>query len=390
LKKKSEIPAGKLQEIKARKRKRTVTSLIVLISCLLLAFNVESLISLVRGGLNLGGVQFNAVTTLNYSSTVKVSEGKVVQKAGSRMIKAEGGKLQAYQADGKLLWEKPYGGTKVLVSAVGNRIFLVEKDSGDFFILDENGNIKIKREGLGKVDRIIAKSEDYAILYKGLEKKIMVINQKGVDEAVIDLPYPEILDIDYAPDLKLIAVSVFFVEKEGFNTNVFLFGVDGKMKGARNFNSQILSRISGYKKEFIGVSDKGILAFSDENDNLWNQESDRLINRINFNENGYSAYNLVIEDKALEDTRSENTVSVLSPEGTWLFEAKVPMVVDRLFLGENRLAVLGESQVVIMDFKGRTLGSKTVENGLKEILWINDKEIGFEYENRFEWYKLSY
>lgn len=390
MKKNAEIPAGKLEEIKARKRRRTRTSLIILIFCLLLTFNIEHLVAAVRSGLNLGGVQFHSVTTLNYGAGVKVSEGKVVQKAGDRIIKAEGGKLQAYQADGKLLWEKPYGGSKVLISAVGKRIYLVEKDSGDFYILDELGNIKVKREALGKVDRIIAKSEDYAILYKSQEKKIQVINAKGEDEAVIELPYPEILDVDYAPDLKLIAVSVFFVEKDNFHTNVFLFGVDGKMKGARNFNKQILSRVSGYKNQFVGMSDKALMAFNDEDNDLWHQDVDRLMNRLTFNDHGFGAFNLVIEDKALEDTREENTVAVLSPEGEWVFEAKMPMVVDRLFLGDNRLAILGDNQVMLMDFKGRKLGSKAVDSGLKEVLWISDKQIGFEYDDRFEWYSLSY
>lgn len=391
MKKRSEMPAEKLDAIKQRRRRRTITSLVILALCLLLTFNIESLVALVRGGLNLGGVQFHTVTTLNYTSTVKVNEGKAVQRAGDRMIKAEGGKLQAYQAiDGKLLWEKPYGGSKALVAAVGKRIFLVEKDSGDFYILDDSGNIKVKREALGKVDRIIAKSEDYAILYKSLEKKIQVINQKGEDEAVIELPYPEILDVDYAPELKLIGVSVFFVEKDNFHTNVFLFGTDGKMKGARNFNNQILSRLSGYQNQFVGVSDKAVMAFNDNNNDLWHQEVDRLMNRMDFNPQGYGAFNLVIEDKALEDTRDENSVAVLSPEGAWVFEAKVPVVVERLFLGDSRVAVLGDNQLLIMDFKGRTLGSKAVESGLKEVVWISDTQIGFEYEDRFEWYALSY
>jgi hypothetical protein len=390
LRKKSELPEGKLAQIKSRRRRRTITSLVILILCLLFTFNVENIVSLVRGGLNLGGVQFKMVTNLSYASAIKVNEGKVVQKAGEYILKAEGGKLQAYNIEGKLSWEKPYAGSKVLVSAVGKRIFLVEKDTGDFYILDELGNIKAKREALGKVDRIIAKSESYAILYKGTEKKIQIINERGEDEALIELPYPEILDIDYAPDLKLIGVSVFFVEKDNFHTNVFLFGVDGKMKGARNFNNQILSRLSGYKNQFVGVSEKSILSFNDENNDLWKQDVDRLMNRMAFNTEGYAAFNLVIEDKALEDLRDENSIAVLSPEGKWVFEAKVPVVVERIFIGNQRVAVLGDDKVIVMDFKGRTLGVKPIKGALKELLWISETQLGFEYEDHFEWYQLSY
>ncbi len=390
MKKKQEMPEGKLAEIKARRRKRRITSLVILALCLLFTFNVENLVSVVRSTLNLGGAQFKTITTLNYASAVKVNEGKVVQQAGNLVLKAEGGKLQAYNLEGKLVWEKPYAGSKVLVKAVGNRIFLVERDSGDFYILDEGGNIKKKREALGKIDRIIAKSESYAILYKATEKKIQIINDKGEDEAIIELPYPEILDVDYAPELKLIGVSVFFIEKDNFHTNVFLFGLDGKMKGARNFNNQILSRISGYKNQFVGVSDKAVLAFNDEDNDLWRKDVDRLMNRMAFNAAGYAAFNLVIEDKALEDTRDENSVSVLSPTGEWIFETKVPVVVERLFIGDQRVAVLGDDKVIVMDFKGRTLGVKPIKGALKELLWISDTQLGFEYEDRFEWYALSY
>ena len=390
MRKKNEVPEGKLAEIKARRRRRRLTSFVILVICLLLTFNIENIVSVVRGTLNLGGAQFKTVTTLNYASAVKVNEGKVVQMAGDLVLKAEGGKLQAYNLEGKLVWEKPYAGSKVLVKAVGKRIFLVERDTGDFYILDEGGNIKKKREALGKIDRIIAKSESYAILYKAAEKKIQVINEKGEDEALIDLPYPEILDVDYAPELKLIGVSVFFIEKDNFHTNVFLFGLDGKMKGARNFNNQILSRLSGYQNQFVGVSDRAVMAFNDEDNDLWHQDVDRLMNRMAFNANGFAAFNLVIEDKALEDTRDENSVTVLSPEGQWLFEAKAPVVVERLFIGSERLAILGDDKVIVMDFKGRTLGVKPTKGTLKELLWISDTQLGFEYEDRFEWYTLSY
>ncbi len=383
-------PVGKLEEIKARRKRRTITSLVILIVCLLFTFNIETIFTSVRGVLNLGGAGFKSVTTLEYKSAVKINDGKVVQLAGEQLLKAEGGKLQAYQKDGKLAWEKTYGGSKALVTAAGENIYLVEQDSGDFYILDSKGDIKAKREALGKIDRIIAKGDQFVILYKKLEKKILIIKSNGEDQATIDLPYPEILDMDYAPKLDLIAVSVFFIENDNFHTNVFLFGTDGKMKGARNFNNQILSRLNGYEDHFVGVAEKGLIAFNDENDDLWHKDIDRLINRVDFNQGGYGAFNLVIEDKALEDIREENTVTVISPKGEWIFESSLPMVADRIFIGQNRVAILGENQLVITDFKGRTLGSKTFDSTVKEVLWISDQQIGLEFEDRFEWYELSY
>lgn len=383
-------PLGKLEEIKGRRKRRTLTSLVILILCLLFTFNIETIVTSARGALNLGGAGFKSVTTLEYASAVKVNDGKVVQLAGEQLLKAEGGKLQAYGKDGKLVWEKTYGGSKALVTAAGDKIYLVEQDSGDFYILDSKGEIKAKREALGKIDRVIAKGEEFAILYKKLEKKILIIKSNGEDQAVIDLPYAEILDMDYAPKLDLIAVSVFFVEKDNFHTNVFLFGTDGKMKGARNFNNKILSRLNGYENQFVGVTEQGLIAFDDKDNDLWHQEVDRLINRMDFNSGGYGALNLVIEDKALEDIRDENSVAVISPKGDWVFESSLPMVADRLFLGQNRVAILGENQMVIKDFKGRTLGSKTFDSTVKEVLWISDQQIGLEFEDRFEWYELSY
>ncbi len=390
MKKRAELPAGKLDQIKARRRRRSITSLVILILCLLLTFNIESIYTSVRGALNLGGAGFKTVTTLQYASTVKINDGKVVQLAGDRLLKTEGGKLQAYQKDGKLAWEKPYGGTKALVAAAGDKIYLVERDSGDFYVLDGNGKILAKREALGKIDRVIAKGDEFVILYKKLEKKILILKSNGEDQALIDLPYPEILDLDFAPKLNLIGVSVFFVEKDNFHTNVFLFGTDGKMKGARNFNNQILSRLNGYENQFVGVTEQGLIAFSDSDKDLWRQDIDRLINRLEFNKSGFGAFNLLIEDKALEDIRNENCVAVISPKGEWIFESSSPIVADRIFLGENRMAILGENQVVIKDFKGRTLGSKTFDSTIKEVLWISDKQLGFEFEDRFEWYEMTY
>lgn len=390
MKQKKEETTGRLEAIAKRRRRRRISSLILLILCLLLTFNVEGIVSSIRGVFNLGGVQFQTVATMKYVKPLQTSDVQAVQRVGERVIKAEGGKLSAFDKEGKLLWEKAYGGSTALFSAVGNRIFLIERNSGDFFVLDENGNIKVKREALGKIDRVIAKSEDTVVLYKALEKKIQVLDGKAEDVTTIDLPYPQILDIDYAPELKLIGVSVFFVEKDYFHTNVFLFGLDGKMIGARSFNDQILHRLSGYKGQFIGITDQGILAFNDKDEDIWQVKEDRLINKLDYNRGGYEAVNFVIEDKALEEMRDENTVAVFGPDGEKVFEEKVPMVVEKLYLGDHRIAMLGDNQVVLMDFDGRKLGKKSYEAGLKNVLWIDDKNIGFEYADRFEWYRLSY
>lgn len=387
---------GHLDQLKKKRRRRRISSLIILIICLLLTFNIESLVSLARGAFNIGGVQLQQIHTFKYttpevpSTELSLTRGQSVQRAGNRVLKAEGGKLQAYDVEGKLLWDKAFGGTRATFAAVGKRIFLVEQGSGDLFIMDESGNVKAKREGLGKIDRVIAKREDVVILYKKIDKKILVLDGKGQDVATISLPYPEIMDLDYAPDLNLIGVSVFFIEKDYFHTSVFLFGTDGKMRGARSFNNQILYRIYGYKDRFIGMSDQAITAFNDKDKELWAEPIDQTINRMAQNAAGDQGFNLVIEDKVLEDTRAENAVAVISPEGKWKLNEKIGMVVDQLYLGDNRLALLGDSQMTLMDFSGRVLGHKAVETGLKEVLWIDDKNVGLAYADRFEWYRLSY
>lgn len=390
MKSKAGEPESRLEVIKKRRRRRRLTSLIILVLCLLLTFNIEGLVSVVRGVFNLGGAQFHSVTVMKYIKPLKENDAYAVQRVGNRVIKAEGGKLQAYDGEGKMLWEKAYGGSTALFAAVGNRIFLVERNSGDFFILDENGNVKVKREALGKIDRVIAKKEDQVVLYKALEKKVQILDGNGDDITTIDLPYPEILDLDFAPELGLIGVSVFFVEKDYFHSNVFLFGLDGKMVGARSFNNQILHRLSGFKGQFIGMTDQGFQAFSDKDDEIWHVTDDRLINRLDYNQAGFEAVNFVIEDKALDEVRDENMIAVFNPEGKKVFEEKVPMIVEKIYLGDSRLALIGDDQVVLMDFEGRKLGKKAIEEGLKNILWINDKNIGLEYADRFEWYRLSY
>lgn len=387
---------GHLDHIKKRRRRRRISSLIILLLCLLLTFNFETLVSFARGIFNIGGVQFQMVHTFKYTSPeppttdLSLVKGQSVQSVGNRVLKAEGGKLQAYDVEGKLLWDKAFGGTRATFSAVGKRIFLVEQGSGDLFIMDESGNVKAKREGLGKIDRVIAKREDIVILYKKIDKKILVLDGKGQDVATITLPYAEIMDLDYAPDLNLIGVSVFFIEKDYFHTSVFLFGTDGKMRGARSFNNQILYRIYGYKDRFIGMSDQAVTAFNDKDKDLWTEPVDQIMNRIDHNQAGDQGFNLVIEDKVLEDTRAENAVAVISPEGKWRLNEKIGMVVDQLYLGDNRLALLGDSQITLMDFSGRVLGHKPVSTGLKQVLWIDDKNIGLAYADRFEWYRLSY
>lgn len=388
--KKTKAPEGeKLMEIKRRRKRRTITSLIILSLCLVITFNVENFVTVARGVFNIGGVQFQEVNHMKYVMPIKEANS-AVQKVGERVLKAEGGKLQAYDLEGKLMWEKAYGGSSALFTAVGSRIFLVEKNSGDLFVLNQNGEIVTKREALGKVDRIIAKKEDTIIVYKSLEKKIQILDGEGKDKATIALPYPKILDLDYSPDLDMIGVSVFFVEKDYFHTSVFLFGMDGKMKGARSFNNQMLFRMLGYKDRFIGVSDQGVIAFNNKDDDLWHVKLDQTINRVDFKPNGNFGFNLTIEDKVLDDTRPENALAVLSPEGKWLFNEKIGVVVEKLYLGDHRIAIIGDNQVNIVDFNGRVLGHKAIDKGFKSITWIDDYHIGFEYEDHFVWYKLSY
>lgn len=376
--------------MKKRKKARRRVSVIILILCLLLVFNIETIVGAIRGTLYLGHMNIHPIASISYNSGVKINEGNVVQLAGNRLIKAEGGKLQYMDREGLLLWEKPYAGSKVIVKAVDKVIYIVEKDSGDFYILDQQGGIKAKKEALGKIDRVIAEDSDYAILYKQLERKIAILGADGIEKAVVDLPYPDILDIAYVPASKLIAVSVFFVEKDTFHTNVLLFGIDGKMKGARNFDEQILFKITGVKDRLIGIGDTLAVAFNGEKESIWKVPFDRTVAQVAVNPAGYTAYNLVIENREISDTRDENVIMMVSPEGDIIFEKAINVVVDRIEVREDRIAILGDGKVQILDKKGRVLGIHTIEGNLKQMLWIDRDRLGLEYEDHFEIMSCKY
>lgn len=380
----------KLIAIKKRQKRRRWISFIILILSFLFVFNIGSIIGGIRGVLHLGHVNIKPIANLSYSSGVKINEGDVVQLAGDKLIKAEGGKLQYLDKEGILLWEKPYTGSKVIVKTAGKVIYIVEKDSGDFYVLDQQGGIQVKKEALGKVESVIAEDDEIAVLYKQLERKITVLGSDGSIKSEIDLPYPDILDIAYVPQSKLIAVSVFFVEKETFHSNVLLFGLDGKMKGARNFDNQILFRLAGVNDHIVGIGDSLSIAFNAEKDEIWKVPFDRTLTKLDISKDGYSAYNLIIENRDIADTREENVILLVSPEGKTLFEVKTNVVVESLKVRKDRVAIIGDGKVTLLDQNGRTLGMHNVSGNLKEVIWINQELLGLEYEDHFEIMSCKY
>lgn len=380
----------KLDLIKKRRRRRRKISFAMLLLSFTIVFGTSHVISMIREVSGLGPIAIEKINTISTSAEPTYKKQSFFYPVVSGIIKTGNERLTYMTVRGEVVWEKEFFGSDILAHERNESFYICDKATGDFYVLDKKGQILSKLEGLGKVDRFLVGSDGYTALYLKNDKKIALINPEGVMSATVPVPYEDLLDLSYSASMKLIALSVLVVEEDYFHTNVLMFGTDGRMRGARNFNSTVLFRLNEAGGGFIGYSDDMIVAFDDQNDELWKKIIDRSVTRLEFDPLGNSLLNLTIKNKAIDDTRDDNVLSMYDPAGERFFERKLDTVVDQMAIGPERIAYMGDGKLHILNFSGKLLGAKTLDDSLLALEWLDKFHLGVEYENRYEIYTCSY
>lgn len=386
----SESIHERLAEMKKLRRRRRKVSFFVLLLSIVIVFGSGHLFSIIREASGLGPISIEKIKTISSSAEPTYEKQSFFYPVVSGVIMTGNQKLAYMNVLGEILWEKEFFGNDILAYERNSNFYICDKATGDFYVLDKKGQILAKVEGLGKVDRIVVGSDGLTAIYLKNEKRIAVINPKGEVTASIPVPYDDLLDIRYSESMGLIGVSVLIVENDYFHTNVLLFGRDGKMRGARNFNHTVLFRLSDAGENLIGYSDDMMIAFNDQTDELWKKIIDRTVAELDFDDQGHTLLNLTLENKAIDDTRDDNVLSLYNGAGERLFERKMEVVIDKLVLGDERIAYLGDGKLHILNFSGKLLGAKAIDNSLISIEWLDQSHIGIEYADRYEIYLCGY
>lgn len=380
----------KLDQIKKRRRQRRRLSLAMLLLSFTIVFGAGYVLSLIREASGLGPISIEKINTINTTAEPTYKKQSFFYPVVSGIIMTGNERLTYLTVRGEVVWEKEFFGSDILAHERNDMFYICDKATGDYYVLDKKGQILSKLEGLGKVERFLVGSDGYTALYLKNDKKVALINPQGVMSATIPVPYEDILDLRYSEAMKLIAMSVLVVENDYFHTNVLMFGTDGKMRGARNFNNAVLYRLSDAGEGFIGYSDEMIIAFDDQNEELWKKIIDREVTRLAFDPFGNTLLNLTIQNKAIDDTRDNNVLSMYNIAGEKVFERKIEVVVDLMAMGPDRIAFLGDGKLHILNFSGKLLGVKVVDDSLLALEWLDETHLGVEYENRYEIYSCKY
>lgn len=380
----------RLNELKKMRRRRRKVSFAMLLLSFAIVFGSVQVLSMIREATGLGPISIEKIHTLQTTAAPTYKKQSFFYPVVSGIIKTGNERLTYLNVRGELVWEKEFFGSDILAHERNERFYICDKATGDYYVLDKKGNVLSKQEGLGKVERFLVGSDGFTALYLKNDKRIALINPQGELSASIPVPYDDLLDLRYSESMRMIAMSVLIVEKDYFHTNVLMFGTDGKMRGARNFNNTILYRLSDAGSGFVGYSDDMIIAFDDQNDEIWKKIIDRTISKLEFDRMGNTLLNLTIKNKAIDDARDDNVLSLYNLSGDKVFERKLDTVVDLMAIGTDRVAFLGDGKLHILNFSGKLLGAKVVDDQVRALEWLDQTHIGVEYENRYEIYLCSY
>jgi hypothetical protein len=380
----------RLDQMKKKRRQRRKVSFFVLVLSFIIVFGFGQMVSLIREASGLGPISIERIKTVSAAAAPTYKKQSFFYPVVSGVIMTGNERLTYMTAAGEVVWEKEFFGSDILAHERNEKFYICDKATGDFYVLDKKGQILSKIEGLGRVDRFVVGSDGYTALYLKNDKKIALINPQGIVSASIPVPYEDLLDVRYSESMGLIALSVLVVENDYFHTNVLLFGTDGKMRGARNFNHTVVFRLSDAGQDFIGYSDELMIAFNDQNEEIWKKIVDRTISKLEFDQQGNTLLNLTIKNRAIDDTREDNVLSLYNSAGDRLFERKMDVVIDVLSLGPERIAFVGDGKLHVLNFSGKLLGARTIDDSLTALEWLDQNHLGVEYENRYEIYTCSY
>lgn len=318
-----------------------------------------------------GGREFKLLSTYYFGDNTDYEHPAQVAGSANGVVVAGRKKLQKFNLKGELEWTKPVYAFGSLCACTDSSIGICEKSSGEFYILDFNGNILEKYGKFGRIEKLKGfdhgsyglQAEDGIYIYSGSNKKTYFIPSQPGD----------MIDFAYSDSNKRLAIVTLDSE---VNCYLNLLTVTGEITSGRIVSEGLIfdvemtdNAIKILKEDGIHNLNYSLELYSDSQLELQEGEGNGIINSCNFQDDltcvgsvgGYSLWHA----------------------GERLFNLQRP--VRKVFAISDGYLLL-HSELVMVDTKGEQKKVLALGNDVIDIIKISNNSFIVVYSNKIEFY----
>ncbi|BEP30419.1 DUF5711 family protein [Helicovermis profundi] len=365
-------------------------SLIVLIICLIFVFKFDNnYINKIKYTISFGSMKLEKIKTFDYKSNLKYVNDSNIYKIASKFFKIDNSELTQYDTDFKPIWKKELNGVNVKLVGKGNLLILYDKEIGNIYSLDVDGNIVGKILNIGKIENVIVKNEFNVIVYNSANARILILDNKCEKLSEIALRDDKISKIESSSDKSIIATTTLKIAKDKFFSTVQIYNLDGELSGLLNFDSAIIFDIKIIGDSVILLSDSWLRKYDNENNMLFEYKFDRTIKNFSFDDNGNVVLNLVAVSKDISNPIDDNIILKIDNKGNKVFEKKINVDVEKIEYNYGEICYTSDDKLYILDEKGENIGIQLLSSDIINVKWFSSSKLGVYYINKFEYYLLK-
>jgi hypothetical protein len=373
----------------ARKKKARTRILVMLIIIIVFIIGSAKGITMVKNLMGRGEMEFSKLGVIQYHR----NEDIAIQAYENHIAVYSEGTLKVYNDQGTALWEikQPIERPKLVSS--GQLLFLGDKEKGSIFCFDTLGNPVWTVESGQKIEDMVSNQGFVVMWSKGEEQgnSIFIYDASGKQKGAIKLGKGDIIDGAISKDGTIIALSVLDVENDKIETNVILYGADGKLLGGNKYDNQIISKLFFHgDNRLFNVGDHQLIGFEKSKGLLWSKEMEASLNRASWNDEGFVVLSLVNNKKVIMDTKNRNYLMMMNMDGEEM--GRIPVKADVLGLdtkGKN-ITAYSERTLYFFSKTGKELGEKKVNSDIHGLHMLTDDRIVLVLNNKLEIMKVKY
>lgn len=373
----------------ARKRRTRIRVLVMLVIITIFILGSAKGITMIKNLMGRGEMEFSKLGVIQYDK----NEDTTIEAYENNIAIYNGGTLTVYNDQGGILWakEQPAKAPKLVNS--NQLLFLADREKGIVFCFDTLGNLLWTAESGQKIEDMVS-NQGFLVMWSKEEVQggtIFVYDSSGKKKGTIKLGKGDIIDGAISKDGSMIALSVLDVENDKIETNVILYGADGKLLGGNKYDNEVIPKLFFHSdNRLFNVSDHKLIAFDKGKGLLWSKEMDASLNKVSWNEEGFVVLSLVNNKKMIMDTKNRNYLMMMNIDGEEM--GRVPMKGEILGVdtkGKN-ITAFTKRTLYFFSKAGKELGEKKVHSDIYGIHMLTNDRMVLILNNKLEIMKVKY
>ncbi|MDF2548607.1 MAG: PQQ-like beta-propeller repeat protein [Anaerosolibacter sp.] len=373
----------------ARKRKARTRVLVMVIIIIVFIIGSAKGITMIKNLMGRGEMEFSKLGVIQYDR----SENTDIQAYGNNVAVYSDGTLTVYNDQGTALWEikQPIERPKLVSSE--QLLFLGDKEKGNIFCFDTLGNPIWTVESGQKIEDMVSNQGFVVMWSKGEEQgsTIFIYDVSGKQKGTIKLGKGDIIDGAISKDGSVVALSVLDIENDKIETNVILYGADGKLLGGNKYDNQVIPKLFFHEdNRLFNVGDHKLIGFDKSKGLLWSKEMDASLNRVSWNEEGFVVLSLVNNKNMIMDTKNRNYLMMMNMDGQEI--GRVPMKAEVLGVDTKGKNITAYTKRTLYFFTktGKELGEKKVNSDIHGVHMLTEDRMVLVLNNKLEITKVKY